>query len=233
MYSQDTHDTEPESRLSLVSTYHSFVRGLVALLPLAITLFIFTWLLQVLESTIGKFIKVVLPDGWYVPGMGLVLGVLLALIAGLFLNALVMQQLWRGLDRRLGNLPLVKAVYGSSKDLLGLLAGPSAEHARQVVAVDFGNESRALGLVTREDFSDLPEGLGDDRSLAVYLPLSYQIGGVTLMLPRDRVHPIDMSVENALRFAVMAGVTANSDNAFDRAIGRSHKTPEKQKETTA
>ena len=44
--------------------------------------------------------------------------------------------------------------------------------------------------------------------MAVFIPMSYQIGGVTIMVPKDQVHPIDMSVEQGLRFAATAGMPA-------------------------
>jgi uncharacterized membrane protein len=64
-----------------------------------------------------------------------------------------------------------------------------------------------LGFVTREDFGTMPVGLGGPDVVAVYLPMSYQIGGYTVLLPRRLVEPVDMSVEDALRFTVTAGMS--------------------------
>jgi uncharacterized membrane protein len=44
--------------------------------------------------------------------------------------------------------------------------------------------------------------------VAVYLPMSYQIGGYTTMIPRSAIQPVDMSIEEAMRFAVTAGMSA-------------------------
>ncbi len=50
-------------------------------------------------------------------------------------------------------------------------------------------------------------GLGTDESLvAVYLPMSYQIGGYTLYLPRDRIQPTDLTVEAAMRIVLTGGL---------------------------
>jgi uncharacterized membrane protein len=65
---------------------------------------------------------------------------------------------------------------------------------------------RLIGFITREDFGDLPVGIGGDDAVAVYLPMSYQIGGFTTMVPRSAVQPVDMSIEQAMRFAVTAGM---------------------------
>ncbi len=74
------------------------------------------------------------------------------------------------------------------------------------------SEQKLLGLVTRQSFEDTPAGMGDEHSVAVYLPMSYQIGGFTLILPRDQIEPIDMSIEDGLRFALTAGVTVQDTN---------------------
>ena len=69
---------------------------------------------------------------------------------------------------------------------------------------------RLLGFLTRESLNDLPEGLGGEGTVAVYLPMSYQIGGYTLILPRSAVTPVEMGIEDAMRFAVTAGVKAKT-----------------------
>lgn len=44
----------------------------------------------------------------------------------------------------------------------------------------------------------------------MYVPFSYQIGGFTLILPSERVEPLDMSLEDAMRFIVTAGATGKT-----------------------
>jgi uncharacterized membrane protein len=67
---------------------------------------------------------------------------------------------------------------------------------------------RLLGFITRSDFSDLPPGVGKEGEVAVYLPMSYQVGGYTILVPRSRVTAVDMSREEALRFLLTAGIKA-------------------------
>jgi uncharacterized membrane protein len=67
---------------------------------------------------------------------------------------------------------------------------------------------RLVGLVTRERFDDLPDGFefDEDETIAVYCQMGYQVGGYTLFVPRSSVTPIDMSVEEGLRFSLMGAV---------------------------
>jgi uncharacterized membrane protein len=67
---------------------------------------------------------------------------------------------------------------------------------------------RAMGFVTRSEFDDLPAGVGRKGEIAVYLPMSYQIGGYTLFLPREQAEPVEMSREAAMKFILTAGLKA-------------------------
>lgn len=104
-------------------------------------------------------------------------------------------------------VPLVKTIYSALKEFFGLFAGENGGESFQVVMVDFPHlDIRALGFVTRDEFSDMPENMVSTDSVAVYLPMSYQIGGYTVYIPRSRLTFIDMPREQAMRLAVTAGI---------------------------
>ena len=69
-----------------------------------------------------------------------------------------------------------------------------------------GSDMRLMGFVTRDHFSDLPGGVANEGDVAVYLPMSYQIGGYTVFMPRSQITPVDMSRERAMRFVLTAGL---------------------------
>jgi uncharacterized membrane protein len=101
-------------------------------------------------------------------------------------------------------IPLVRSVYSAMRDLLGMFAGHE-ESAMQVVAVSLPGNMRLLGFITRTDFADLPGIAGADE-VAVYLPMSYQLGGYTLFVPKSAVTPVEMSREDAMKFILTAGL---------------------------
>ena len=68
---------------------------------------------------------------------------------------------------------------------------------------------RLLGFVTRADFSHAP-GIARADEVAVYLPMSYQVGGYTVLVPRSACTPVDMSREEALKFILTAGLKSAS-----------------------
>lgn len=188
----------------------TFVRGLITLLPLLITVILLIWLIVPTEKLLAVMITSVLPESWYWPGMGLVLLIGLVFLTGLLMSNFLIRELYAAFERRLDRVPLIKSIYGSIKDLQGFMFSQDTKRNGQVVVVRLGEgdrQMRLLGFLTREDFTDLPPGMGEADTVAVYLPMSYQIGGFTVMVPRRMVEGIDMTTEQALRYALTAGMS--------------------------
>ena len=190
-------------------------QGLVAMLPAVLTIYIVFWLVRSAETVVGAMLKVVLPDGWYIPGMGLLAGLALTFLFGLALNAFLVRRLL-GLGEKLMNrIPLVKTLYGSLKDFIGFFTVKRESQMNQVVTIELqfgGTPLRLIGFVTRSDFSGLPAGIGNDREIAVYIPMSYQIGGYTVIVPRSAVKQVDISINRAMGFVVTGGMTADKES---------------------
>lgn len=71
-------------------------------------------------------------------------------------------------------------------------------------------DMKIMGLVSRDNFEDLPKGIGGEGDVAVYIPMSYQIGGMTVILPKSMVQPVNMGIEQGLRFAATAGMPGDA-----------------------
>ncbi len=132
------------------------------------------------------------------------------------MRAWIFQQFMKLGERALLHIPMVKVVYKALKDLFAMFSGDEQSNMLQVVCVEIpGTQMKLLGFVTRSDFSDLAQGVANAGDVAVYLPMSYQIGGYTVVVPRSQVTPVDMAREQAMRFILTAGLTAGktTDNA--------------------
>jgi uncharacterized membrane protein len=181
------------------------LKGLVTILPIGLTLYLVYWLGVTTENLLSGPLKLILPQGLYRPGMGLIAGFLLLFVVGLLVNAYLVRRALGFGESLLLRIPVVKTVYSAIRDMTNLVntSGRKRELER-VVMVQFG-PGRVLGFVTQEQ-AVLP-GIGVDPSLvAVYLPMSYQIGGYTLYLPRDRIEETDLSVEAAMRIVLTGGL---------------------------
>jgi uncharacterized membrane protein len=200
------------------------LRGLVVMLPIVITMALIYWLVVSAEALLGGVARLVLPDRYYFKGLGVLLGMLLVLAAGIGVNVWFTRMLLGRAEALMERIPIVKSIYGAVRDLAAFFsAGKSKERFQKVVIVALGQDMRLVGFLTREDFADLPEELAHaDDTVAVYLPMSYQIGGFTVYMPRSKVIPIDMTVEDAMRFTLTAGMSSakSVDSATASAGGK-------------
>ncbi|MEE4638649.1 MAG: DUF502 domain-containing protein [Wenzhouxiangella sp.] len=185
-----------------------FFKGLATIIPIALTLIIVFWLAGLAEGGVGRLIRVVLPDNWYVQGMGLVGGILLVILIGLLSQVYLFRKLIDFGEGILDRMPLVKSVFRATKDFVDYFSGDDKEKFSQVVRVRHPSGYSLLGFITREDFSGLP--FGEEGEVAVYLPLSYQIAGYTLFVPREWCEPVDMPFEDAVRLILTAAMTRRS-----------------------
>lgn len=108
--------------------------------------------------------------------------------------------------------PLVNKIFHAVQDVIAYFGKERQENFDQVVSMELAGVT-VLGLVTRHDLTDLPVGLRAHDRLAVYIPGSYQIGGFTVTVPRERLTAVDMSVEDALRYAVTGGMSYKARSA--------------------
>jgi len=190
-----------------------FLKGLVVVIPAALTLAILWWLARGSERILGGMLSQFLPAGWYIPGMGLLAALAITVLVGLLTHVILFQKLFAVGEAILNRLPLVKSVYSAIKDFMAYLSPDSKAAMRKVVMVKPpGQEFELIGFVTREDFSRLPVQLTVEDPVAVYLPFSYQIGGYTLFLPRSCLTPVDMSFEEAMKLVLTGSVTRGESN---------------------
>lgn len=184
-----------------------FFTGMLTVLPVLATVYLVVWLVTGAERFVGKQLMWLIPDEYYRTGMGLALALAAIFLVGLLMHALLFRRLFGWAEGLVLEIPLVRSIYGALRDLFGLFAGRDDDQTMQVVSVTLpGTGMRALGFVSRADFSDLPEGIGGEGEIAVYLPMSYQIGGYTLFMPRAQAVPVAMSREDAMKFILTAGL---------------------------
>ena len=181
------------------------LKGLVTILPIGLTVYFVYWLGVTTESLLSKPIKLAVGDSHYFTGMGLITGFVLLFLIGLAVNAFLVRRVLGFGEELLLRVPVVKTVYSAIRDMTRLVNTEKKKgDLDRVVTLDTGF-GKLIGFVTQEHANTLGLGGGDDL-VAVYLPMSYQIGGYTVYLPRSRVTETDLSVEQAMRIVLTGGV---------------------------
>ena len=194
----------------------NILTGLMTILPVALTLYLIYWIAISAELMLGRMIRSVFPNILYWPGMGLIAALAAAFAVGLLMRAYVVQQLFARGEHLLYRMPFIKSVYKAIRDFFHYFSPTAKKEYKQIVAVSIGDTGmQVVGFVTQAIPERLPEGLGNEDSILVYLPLSYMIGGYAVLVPRKSVRPRDMNMEEAMRFTLTAGVTGTNTSPQD------------------
>jgi uncharacterized membrane protein len=188
--------------------------GLITILPVMLTLYLIYWFVVSTETALGSLLEFILPPDLYWPGMGFAIALVLIFVIGLLMQLYVVKALFRKIEDLLYHMPLIKSVYGAIRDFFQYFSPSREGEFQQVVAVRFDNDMELIGFVTQATSDSLPTAEGDDSErVLVYLPMSYNIGGYPVMIDKKRLRPVDMTMEQAMRFVLTAGVASgNGDN---------------------
>lgn len=177
--------------------------GLITMLPVILTFYLLYWLAFSAEMLLADMI----PRDIYLPGMGVVAALLAALVVGMLMHSGPIRRLFLRGERIFYHLPVVKSIYAAFRDLMDYFSPARKKDFEQVVSVSLGDTGiRLVGFITQAD-GQLPEDFQGDDNVMVYLPMSYMIGGYAVLVPRAAVQPLNMSMEEAMRYVLTAGVT--------------------------
>ncbi len=183
----------------------TLITGFITILPVVLTIYLLYWGVVSSEEVMGRALRWAFPDVIYFPGLGTIIGLLLVFAIGLLMKAVLVRQVFAFGEQILYHLPIIKTVYSAFRDLFDFFS-PKKENFGRVVIVNFGS-IEIIGFVTQEDQERLPESFRDRDCVLVYLPMSYMIGGYTLLVPNKNIRPCNLSMDEAMRFALTAGIT--------------------------
>ncbi|MDN4502696.1 DUF502 domain-containing protein [Alteromonadaceae bacterium BrNp21-10] len=179
-------------------------QGLVAIIPIMLTVYALYWVVASIELAITPII----PDAYYFPGLGLVACLALLFVAGLMVNAYFIQAFLNWGGSLFEKIPLVKTLYGAIQDAVNLINVGQKQKMQSVVSVEMTEHIHLIGFVTNHDGAN--SLFEDENKLAVYIPFSYQIGGYTLYIDKEKVSPLDIDVETAMRISLTGGSSNSS-----------------------
>lgn len=195
-----------------------FLTGLLVWAPLAITIWVITWGLGALDGVFGSVMAAliaVMPDGLSpalakfrnIPGLGIVLVLLVIFLTGMFAANIFGRWALRQSDRLLTNIPIVKSIYSSVKQVSDTLFSSNGNAFRKALLVQYPREGAwTIAFLTGAPSGEVAAHLPGDH-VSVYVPTTPNpTSGFFLMLPRHHVVELDMSVDEALKYIISMGV---------------------------
>ncbi len=223
-----------------------FVRGVATLLPTLITILLLVKLWEILWDYLGKYMiwlistvqSYLVPDWevhaliywwkheadpWLVQLLGVLLAIVLVYIVGLFVGNFIGRTAWRLVEMGLMRIPLIRAIYPAVKQVTDYVLADRRTRLRssRVVAVEpHANGIWSLGLVTGPGIGAVAEAT-ETEMVTVFIPSSpTAFSGYVVLVPRERVLELPLTVEEAMRLLVTAGVSGPASQTNGSAAVR-------------
>ena len=200
-----------------------FIAGLLVWVPIGITIWVLAFLVGTLDQTLLVLPEAARPDnvlGFHIPGLGVVLIIAIVLLTGAiaanFFGARVIA-VWESL---LGRIPFVKSIYTGVKQVSDTLLSDSGTAFRKALLVEFPYPGCwTIGFLTGTPGAAVTPYL-EGEHVSVYVPTTPNpTSGYFVMVPKSRVHELDITVDEALKYIISMGVVAPRPRPVDAPRG--------------
>lgn len=187
------------------------LRGLTILLPLVITIALTAWLLTTIETWLSPVWIAILGENFYFHGLAFISFLLVAVLVGFSARWALVNTIWSLPGKIMGRMPVLRTLYSTVTDVFDLMSGTNFTDESVVLVTMPGSDIRLIGIVTKKsgDADDQLSKLLDDDHIAVLLPMSYNVGGYMVIVPRSAVEPLDMSPSEAMQLTISGGLGKN------------------------
>lgn len=191
------------------------IAGVLVWLPVLATVWVLGFIIDLMDRTLWLLPDAVRPKqlfGFDIPGLGIVFAFLVLFFTGLAVTNLLGRQLvgwWEDLMQR---IPLVRSIYGGVRSFTETVLSKSGSSFRKVVMIEYPRKGMwSIGFITADDIPEISAKTGVTQ-VCVYVPTTPNpTSGLTVMLPRDQIVELDMSVDAAMKMIVTLGVVVPTE----------------------
>jgi uncharacterized membrane protein len=187
-----------------------FIAGLLVWLPLAVTFLVLSFVVSVMDKTLGLLPEQYRPEtllGYDIPGFGLLLSVIVIIATGLLAANIVgrgMLGLWESVLRR---IPIVRSIYTASKSFAEVVLSDSGQSFKKVLLIEYPRTGvYSLAFQTATSLGEVQERTGDDVICCFVPTTPNPTSGYIIAIARNEVVELDMSVDQALKMIISLGV---------------------------
>jgi uncharacterized membrane protein len=190
--------------------------GLIVLIPLVLTFWVIYSLAHFLDQVVLFLPYEYQPDhlvGFNIPGVGVILTIASIFLVGLIANNFFGKRFISLYEIILDKLPFVKSIYGGIKQVSDTLFSNNSNAFSKAVLIEFPDaKNYTFAFITGETDERISKIL-KGKYVNVYVPTTPNpTSGYTLMVPRNKIKEIDVSVDQALKYVISMGVVPPKSN---------------------
>lgn len=184
--------------------------GLIAWLPILITIGVLRFIIDLLDNTLALVPKAYQPEqliGHYIPGFGVILSLILLILTGMIATNYFGQRLFEWGESLLSKIPLVRSIYKTVKQVIHAVVSTNSEAFRKVVLIEYPRKGLwSIAFQTGSANTKINSKIKDEM-VSVFIPTTPNpTSGFLIILPKGDVVELDMSIDEALKFIISLGV---------------------------
>lgn len=183
-----------------------FLRGLITLLPLLVTIWLLWFMFSFFDGILGNFIGLIL--GHPVPGVGLATIFILIFVAGYLATHILGVKLFQFGEEVISRIPIVKNIYSSAKQINDVFfVQKTADAYRKACLVEYPRKGIwSVGFVTSDAAAEI-EAKVKEKMINVFIANTpTPATGFLIMVPAREVVLLDMRIEDAFKYVISGGV---------------------------
>lgn len=184
-----------------------FVNGVLTIVPIGLVIYVVVQVFNFLDSLLGNYLRKELRVGDYVPGLGLLLTIILITLVGWLMTYWFSARIVLYFETLLQKIPFVKTLYKMIKETIQSFLGEKRSFSKVALVTFPNNPMKMIGFVTSENLAVLGDSLQDH--IAIYVPQTFQLAGMTVLVPKESVQLLDITPEEAMRFILSGGVSGS------------------------
>lgn len=205
--------TDPKSRTPLTDLRNTFLAGLAVITPAILTV----WLVWNVVTWIDSRVLMFIPRrfhpqtmiGWDVPGVGVVVFVVFALVMGYFTRGLIGRTLVNWGERIVETMPIIRSIYNAVKQIADTILSRQAPSFDRACLVQYPRPGIwAMAFISTRTKGEIGDQLAENgEMISIFLPTTPNpTSGFLLFVPRSDVIELDMSIEDAAKLVISAGL---------------------------
>lgn len=195
------------------------VAGMLVVVPVAITWWVLSWAVNTLDQTLNILPQSWRPDAWigfHIPGLGVLAVLVLLLLVGAVASNYFGSKIVDAWDRLLNRIPIVRSVYSSVKQVSDTLFSDNSTAFREAVLIEWPRPGMwTVAFVTGNPSKDIDAQIGEDF-VSLYVPTTPNpSSGYFVVAARSDCRPLQMTVDQALKYVISMGVVPPSPSLAD------------------
>jgi len=186
------------------------IAGLLVWMPLGITFLVIRAIVGFLDKILLWLPQAYQPDnllGFHIPGLGVVLAILLVLTTGMIVANFLGKRIVNGWESLLARIPIVRSLYAGIKQIMEAVLAADAKSFSKVLLLEYPRKGVwSFAFMTSDDLGEVQEKISA-KVISVFIPTTPNpTSGFVLMVPKEDVIELEMSVEDGLKMIISMGV---------------------------